>query len=180
MVQAPILHVNGDDPEAVVFAAELAMDYRMKFSRDVVIDMICYRRHGHSEADEPAVTQPLMYQRIRNKDRVDQMYFEQLLKEGILQQDDYQKIEKDYIEQLSLGKPVCGEIAQRSHSKYVVDYRPFRSTHWTEHVDTGIRLEDILGIGKAVTTVPNGFKVHRNVNKIIENRKKMSDGRITH
>ena len=178
MVQAPILHVNGDDPEAVVFAAELAMDYRMKFSRDVVIDMICYRRHGHSEADEPAVTQPLMYQRIRNKDRVDQMYFEQLLKEGILQQDDYQKIEKDYIEQLSLGKPVCGEIAQRSHSKYVVDYRPFRSTHWTEHVDTGIRLEDILGIGKVVTTVPNGFKVHRNVNKIIENRKKMSEGEL--
>ncbi len=178
MVQAPILHVNGDDPEAVVFAAELAMDYRMKFSQDVVIDMICYRRHGHSEADEPAMTQPLMYQRIRNKDRVDQIYFQQLLNEGILQQGDYEQIEKDYVEQLSLGNPVCGEIAKRSRSKYVVDYRPFRSTRWTEHVDTGIRLEDILGIGKIVTSVPDGFTVHRTVNKIIENRKKMSEGEL--
>lgn len=178
MVQAPILHVNGDDPEAVVFAAELAMDYRMKFSRDVVIDMICYRRHGHSEADEPAVTQPLMYQRIRNKDRVDQMYFQQLINEGILHPGDYEKIEKDYVEQLSLGNPVCGETAQRSRSKYVVDYRPFHSTKWTEHVDTGIRLEDVLGIGKVVSTIPEGFTVHRNVKKIIDNRKKMSTGEL--
>ena len=176
MVQAPILHVNGDDPEAVVFAAELAMDYRMKFSRDVVIDMICYRRHGHSESDEPAMTQPLMYQRIRNKERVDELYFQRLLSEGIVQKDDHEQIEKAYIEQLSLGNPVCGEIAKRSRSKYVVDYRPFRSTHWTTNADTSIRLEDVLGIGKVVTTVPDNFSVHRNIKKLIENRKKMSKG----
>ena len=178
MVQAPILHVNGDDPEAVVFAAELAMDYRMKFSRDVVIDMICYRRHGHSESDEPAMTQPLMYQRIRNKERVDQLYFQRLLNEGIVQEGDYEGIEKDYIEQLSLGHPVCGEIAKRSRSKYVVDYRPFRSTHWTTDVDTSIRLEDVLGVAKVATSIPEKFSIHRNVKKIIENRKKMSIGEM--
>ena len=86
MVQAPILHVNGDDPEAVVFVTQLAMDYRMKYACDIVIDMICYRRHGHSEADEPAITQPLMYQRIRNKDRVDQVYFNQLLEGNVVSQ----------------------------------------------------------------------------------------------
>ena len=178
MVQAPILHVNGDDPEAVVFATQLAMDYRMKYSSDVVIDLICYRRHGHSEADEPAITQPLMYQRIRNKDRVDILYYQQLLDEKIVAEGDYEKIEKDYIEQLNLGKPVCSETARRSRSKYVVDYRPFKGTHWTQQVNTVITNDVIQEVGAVATSVPNKFSVHKNVQKIIDNRKQMVAGEI--
>jgi 2-oxoglutarate dehydrogenase E1 component len=178
MVQAPILHVNGDDPEAVVFATQFAMDFRMKYARDVVIDLICYRRHGHSEADEPAITQPLMYQRIRNKERVDQIYFQQLLEEGVVAKDEYEEIEKDYIDKLNIGKPVCSEIAQRCRSKYVINYNPFKGTHWTDKADTTISQDVIQQIGKVVTTVPEGFTVHKNVEKIIRQRQRMSAGKL--
>jgi 2-oxoglutarate dehydrogenase E1 component len=178
MVQAPILHVNGDDPEAIVFATQFAMDYRMKYARDVVIDMICYRRHGHSEADEPAITQPLMYQRIRNKERVDQIYYQQLLEEGVVAEGAYQEIEKEYIDKLNIGKPVCSEIEQRSRSKQMVNYHPFTGTHWKEKADTTIGQSTIQRIGKVVTTVPEGFTVHKNVEKIIGHRKRMAAGKL--
>ncbi|MFK8027819.1 MAG: 2-oxoglutarate dehydrogenase E1 component [Gammaproteobacteria bacterium] len=178
MVQAPILHVNGDDPEAVVFAAQMAMDYRMKYAQDIVIDMICYRRHGHSEADEPAITQPLMYQRIRNKARVDQLYYQQLLEEGIVAENAHREIENKYVEKLNIGKPVCSDIAQRSRSKYVVDYTPFKGTHWRESSDTAINEEVIQQIGEVVTSVPEGFSLHRNVKKILDLRKRMASGEL--
>lgn len=178
MVQAPIFHVNGDDPEAVVFATQLAMDYRMKYSRDVVIDLICYRRHGHSEADEPSITQPLMYQRIRTKDRVDQIYYQQLLDENVLQPGAYERIEKEYIERLNIGKPVCTAIAQRSRTKFVVDYHPFKGTHWKDPAKTVIKNELIEQIGRVVCTVPKGFSVHSNVQKIIDQRKQMAKGEL--
>ncbi len=178
MVQAPILHVNGDDPEAVVFATQLAMDYRMKYSCDVVIDLICYRRHGHSEADEPAITQPMMYQRIRNKPRVDQIYFQALQEQGIVADDEYATIENDYIEKLNLGLPVCGEIAKRASSKYVISYQAFKGTHWRTQVDTSIPLRVIKDIGRVLTTLPDDFTVHKNVQKIIDVRKSMSEGKM--
>ncbi len=178
MVQAPILHVNGDDPEAVVFATQFAMDYRMKYARDVVIDMICYRRHGHSEADEPAITQPLMYQRIRNKECVDQLYYQQLLEEGVVAKGDYESIEKNYIGKLNIGKPVCSDIAKRSRSKYVVDYTPFKGTHWKDKSVTIITNDVVKQIGDVVTTVPEGFVVHKNVKKIIDQRKQMAAGKL--
>ena len=178
MVQAPILHVNGDDPEAVVFATELALDFRMKFSRDIVIDMICYRRHGHSEGDEPAVTQPMMYGRIRNKEPVDVLYYQQLVNEKIITHADREKLERDYLEKLSHGESVCCPIGEREISKYVVDYHPFRATHWTQTVDTSISKSLIEKIGQVVTTVPEHFSVHRTVQKILETRQKMTVGEL--
>ena len=178
MVQAPILHVNGDDPEAVVFATKFAMDYRVRYARDIVIDLICYRRHGHSEADEPAITQPMMYQRIRAKERVDEIYFQELLQQGVVEEQDYQVIEKGYIERLNLGLPVCGEIAERVSSQYVISYKPFKGTDWKQSVDTSITQQDINAIGSALTTLPEGFRVHRNVQKIIDARKKMTQGQL--
>jgi len=176
MVQAPIFHVNGDDPEAVVFATELAIDYRMKYSRDVVIDLICYRRHGHSESDEPAITQPMMYQRIRNKPRVDQIYHETLVEQGIVDKDEYKIIENDYIDRLNRGLPVCGEVAQRASSEFTISYQPFKSTHWRESVDTSIREQDINDISRVLTSLPKDLTLHRNVQKIVKTRKKMSQG----
>ena len=177
MVQAPILHVNGDDPEAVVFATELALDYRMKYSRDVVIDLICYRRHGHSEADEPAVTQPLMYKRIRNKEHVETLYYQQLLQEGIVAEGENKNFEKNYIAKLVSGKPVCSEVAAPSRSKYMVDYRPFTGTHWTQSVDTNITRELLAEISAVLTKVPAGFSVHRAVQKILDDRTLMAAGK---
>lgn len=177
MVQAPIFHVNGDDPEAVVFATELAIDYRMKYSCDVVIDLICYRRHGHSEADEPSITQPLMYQRIRNKPRVDQMYHQTLVEQGIVGNDEYKVIENDYIERLNLGLPVCGKIAKRAPSKYTISYKPFKGSKWRQSVDTSINVNDIQDIGRVLTTLPENLALHRNVKKIVETRKDMAQGK---
>ena len=178
MVQAPILHINGDDPEAVVFATELALDYRMKYARDIVIDMICYRRHGHSEADEPAVTQPLMYKRIRNKEHVETLYYQQLLQEGIVAEGEYKNIEKSYIAKLVSGKPVCSEVASPSRSKYMVNYRPYIGTHWTQQVDTQITPDVINEIATVLTNVPDGFSVHRAVQKILDDRKQMASGQV--
>ena len=178
MVQAPILHVNGDDPEAVVFATELALDFRVKFARDIVVDMICYRRHGHSEADEPAVTQPLMYKRIRNKEHVERIYFNQLLSEAIVNDSDFEQIEKAYISKLNSGKPVCSAVAPPSRSKYMVSYKPFMGTRWTHQVDTMITSATIKEIAVAVTTIPQGFTVHRAVEKILTDRKQMAIGKM--
>lgn len=177
MVQAPIFHVNGDDPEAVVFATELAMQYRMKYSRDVVVDIICYRRHGHSEADEPSMTQPLMYQRIKHKEPVDKLYFSQLVNEGVVKINDYAKLEKEYIDALNCEQPVCSEIAPSKPSRHIVDYKPYVGTSWEYEVDTSISKAVIEDIGHCVSTLPEGFTAHKNVQKIMSHRKHMSMGK---
>ena len=176
MVQAPIFHVSGDDPEAVVFVMDLAMQFRMKYSRDVVVDLICYRKHGHSEADEPSITQPLMYQRIRHKEPVDKLYFEQLVDEGVLKENDYAELEKSYIEKLDNGEAVCSEIAPRKPSKHIVDYKPYIGTGWAHKTDTSIADSLIQDIGHCVSTFPEGFVAHKNVQKLMQHRKEMSLG----
>lgn len=179
MVQAPILHVNGDDPEAVVFVTELAFDFRKKFACDVVIDMICYRQHGHSEADEPAVTQPLMYRNIRSKESVDSIYFRQLLSENLVKENGKEQIEQQYIEKLSHGEPVCSAAAKHETSEFVIDYHPFRNTHWKTPADTAIARTRIEEIGKVLCQVPAHFVVHKTVQRILANRQKMTQGEMT-
>ena len=179
MVQAPILHVNGDDPEAVVFATELAFDFRKKFSRDVVIDMICYRKHGHSEADEPAVTQPLMYRNIRSKDSVDAIYFKQLHNENLVEKNEKEQIEKQYIEKLNLGVPVCSAAAEQQSSEFVVDYHPFRNTHWETRADTAIAASTVKKIGEILCDIPEHFVIHKTVQKILNNREQMTQGKMS-
>ena len=176
MVQAPIFHVNGDDPEAIVFVTELAMKFRMKYSRDVVIDMICYRKHGHAEDDEPSITQPLMYQRIRHKESVDKLYFEQLIGEGIMNRDDYARLEKTYIEKLNSGEPVCPEIAPSKPSKHIVDYKPYLTTSWEHKTNTTITESLLREIGQCISTLPEGFVAHKNVHKLLQHRQQMSNG----
>jgi len=125
MVQAPIFHVNGDDPEAVAYVSKLAVDFRMKFKRDVVIDMICYRQHGHNEADEPSVTQPLMYQAIRNKEGVRSIYTNRLINNKTITSSRVKALETKYLNKLQKGEQVCGPIAKQTSRKYVVDYTPY-------------------------------------------------------
>ena len=122
MVQAPIFHVNGDDPEAVVFVTQIALDYRMKFKRDVLIDIVCYRRHGHSEADEPNATQPIMYQQIRKHPGIRKIYTDKLIGEKILSGEEAESIAKAYIQSLESNHAVAGPRAENVSHDFLIDY----------------------------------------------------------
>ncbi len=177
MVQAPIFHVNADDPEAVVYVTELALDFRMKFNKDVVIDMVCYRRYGHSEADEPSATQPIMYQRIKGHPRVTDIYANQLQQEGVIDADEAGAMRRAYHEKLDANQIVSGPHAAKVDSAYLVDFRPFLGTHWTVPADTTISLQRAASLAARMTTVPDDFRLHRAVAKLLDARRKMGAGK---
>ena len=176
MVQAPIFHVNGDDPEAVVFVTRLALDFRMQFKKDVVIDMICYRKHGHSEADEPAATQPLMYRIIRKHQDVQEIYAAKLIQESVIEQAAVDEITRNYIERLDTNRPAVGQLAQNPDNRYLINYAPFKGTPWNTPVATQITRERVEHLTECITTVPGHFQLHASVRKIMENRKRMGAG----
>ena len=178
MIQAPIFHVNGDDPEAVVFVTQLALDYRQRFSRDVVVDLVCYRRHGHNEADEPAVTQPMMYQQIRNHPTTVKLYKQRLVEEGVVAQEEADQMLNDYRAMLDEGKLVSRELATEVDKEFAVDWTPYRSIHWTQETDSTMSLKTIQEVAKKLTTMPDDFEPHPRAAKVIEDRRKMAAGEI--
>ncbi|NJD05898.1 MAG: 2-oxoglutarate dehydrogenase E1 component [Methylococcaceae bacterium] len=177
MVQAPVFHVNGDDPEAVLYVTRLAVDYRMKFKRDVVIDLICLRRHGHNEVDEPAVTQPLMYQFIRKHPGVRKIYGDALVAEGILSGQQVQDLDDDYQARLergeSVGRPM---IAAGNYSKTRWDH--FIGADWATSYDSRVAPDRLREIAEAWLRVPEGFELHPRAAAIVEARRKMSQGQL--
>lgn len=180
MVQAPILHVNGDDPEAVVFVAKIALDFRMEFKKDVVIDMVCYRKHGHSEADEPAATQPLMYQRIRKHPDIRKLYTQKLIKEDVTSEAEARQIADNYVKSLDSNVAVAGpmEEVENVDTTYLINFVPFKNTHWTQATDTGINEAMIARLTDRLTAMPDDFKLHPTVQKIIDNRRLMGAGEL--
>jgi 2-oxoglutarate dehydrogenase E1 component len=177
MVQAPILHVNGDDPEAVLYATRLAADFRREFKKDVVIDLVCYRRHGHNEADEPAATQPRMYQVIRKLDPVRKMYADRLVADGLIDQKAIDQAAADYRDKLDAGEPVV-ELVPHEEALTTVDWDPFLDRDWREEADTSMTIERIRKINQQLTTPPEGFELHKQVQRIIESRRKMAAGEM--
>jgi 2-oxoglutarate dehydrogenase E1 component len=179
MVEAPIFHVNGDDPEAVVFAAKVATEYRQKFQKPVVIDMFCYRRFGHNEGDEPAFTQPLMYRKIRSHPSILEVYSQKLIAEGTVSEAEVEEMKSAWRSKLDAEF----EIAQ--------GYKPNKADwldgRWAglkavrEDSDdprrgqTGVPVETLQQIASALTTVPEGFHVHRTIQRFLDNRKKMME-----
>ena len=180
MVNAPIFHVNGDDPEAVYFVSRLAMDYRTKFHKDVVIDLVCYRKHGHSEADEPFTTQPMMYQKIKNKKTPRAMYAKKLLSEGVILEGDDKKILENYRKELDAGHSVVNGQQSDDAAGYVYrdDWLPFMQKMCTIGINTAVDQEKLNNLIGRVTDLPKEFKLHFSVNKIFENRKKMVAGEM--
>jgi 2-oxoglutarate dehydrogenase E1 component len=178
MIEAPILHVNGDDPEAVVFAARLALEYRMKFHKDVVIDLVCYRRLGHNEADEPAATQPLMYAAIRRKPTTRQIYAEQLVREGVIEQAEADAMGERYRRGLDEGKPQAHQVLGLIGNVHTVDWTKYHDVDWTEQVPTGVKLEVLRELGLKAASFPEGFTLHRQVQRIVEDRRKMAAGQM--
>jgi 2-oxoglutarate dehydrogenase E1 component len=178
MIEAPVLHVNGDDPEAVVFAARLALEYRMKFHKDFVIDLVCYRRLGHNEADEPAATQPMMYQAIRGKPIARQLYAEQLVAKGVLPGSDVEAMVADYRAGLDKGQPQAKRVLGLIGNKYTVDWSRYSEIDWVTKPRTGVRVEALRELGQKLTTFPEGFVLHRQVQRIVDDRKRMASGEL--
>ncbi|OEY67399.1 2-oxoglutarate dehydrogenase E1 component [Marinobacter sp. X15-166B] len=176
MVQAPILHVNADDPEAVLFASQMAMDYRNEFKGDVVIDLVCYRRRGHNEADEPSATQPLMYHKIRQHKTTRELYAEQLLAAGIIGQDESKAMELEYRDALDKGEHVVKSLVAKPNTELYVNWHPYLGHEWTAKCKSSVPLKTIQRLGKQLADVPEGFAVQRQVSKIIDDRKKMTAG----
>ncbi|TAL64388.1 MAG: 2-oxoglutarate dehydrogenase E1 component [Legionella sp.] len=173
MVEAPIIHVNGDDPEAVVFATEMAFDFRMKFHRDVVIDLVCYRRQGHNEADEPAVTQPTMYKKIKSMGPLREKYAAQLIDAGLLTKEEEEKFINSYRDGLDQGKTILNVVHEDYEGRYSIDWTPYINGKWTDKVSTTITKAEMLKLAKQLSELPKGFKLHPVVKKLLEDREKM-------
>jgi len=176
MIEAPILHVNGDDPEAVLFATQVALDYRNQFKRDVVIDLVCYRRRGHNEADEPSGTQPLMYEIIKKQKTTRTIYAEKLVSQGLLSVEQSTKLEDDYRNSLDKGEHVTKSLVLKPNASMYVDWQPYLGHEWTAKAKTAISLKTLQRVGKKLGHVPDGFPVQRQVQKIIQDRNKMNQG----
>jgi len=174
MVQAPIFHVNSDDPEAVAFVTQLALEYRNKFKKDVVIDLVCYRRHGHNEADEPNATQPLMYQKIKKHPVPRVLYADQLIAEGVIEQRDADRYLEEYREALDHGACVVEEW--RPMTEHSVDWSPYLGHDWDTPYDGSLSVEKLKELGESITTIPEGHKLQSRVNKLYQDRKAMVAG----
>jgi 2-oxoglutarate dehydrogenase E1 component len=176
MVEAPIFHVNADDPEAVCFVTRFALEYRMKFHKDVVIDLVCYRRHGHNEADEPSATQPLMYQVIRKKPTVRQLYADKLAAEGVLAPAETKTMIEQYRDGLDAGKPQARAALGLIGNKFTVDWSEYLGADWSESVKTGVDMVRLRALGKAITSYPSDWVLHPRVLAIMQARERMVNG----
>jgi 2-oxoglutarate dehydrogenase E1 component len=176
MLEVPIFHVNADDAEAVVFVTRLALKYRMRFRKDVVIDLVCYRRHGHNEADEPAATQPVMYHVIRQHPTARSLYAAQLTGAGLLSEADAQAMFEQYRSGLDEGRPQARASLGMIGNKYTVDWRAYSQVDWTERVPTGVEPQRLRSLGERITQYPQGFKLHPRVAQLMANRRKMIEG----
>jgi 2-oxoglutarate dehydrogenase E1 component len=178
MVQAPIYHVNADDPAAVYFVSKLAMRYRYKFKKDVVIDLVCYRRRGHNETDEPSTTQPLMYKQIKKQPSTRTQYAEYLVKKGLLSDADCEAMMSDYRNKLDSGEVVARAMVQEPNASLFVDWTPYLNHDWYIPTETGADIEYLKEVGRSIATIPEGFNAQRQVAKLYDERMQMANGEL--
>jgi 2-oxoglutarate dehydrogenase E1 component len=178
MIEAPIFHVNGDDPEAAVAATRLALEYRQAFHKDVVIDLVCYRRLGHNEADEPAATQPLMYQAIRKHPGVRKKYVDKLVERSTVKQAEADQMADDYRDALDAGRNPNEAALGMIGNQYTVDWSQYTGASLTDAVKTGVPREQLLHLAEQTTRIPDSFTLHPRVQRIIDDRRKMAAGEL--
>src|SRR5215468_499552 len=178
MLEVPIFHVNADDAEAVVFVTRLALKYRMRFHQDVVIDLVCYRRHGHNEADEPAATQPMMYRVIRQHSTARKIYADKLIAEGVLPENEAAAMVEQYRNGLDEGRAQARASLGMIGNKYTIDWSAYSQVDWTERVTTGVELSRLRSLGERITMIPAGFTLHPRVAQLMANRRKMIEGEL--
>ena len=170
IIQAPVIHVNGDDPEMVINAAKIACKYRNKFKKDIVLDLFCYRRRGHNEADDPSATQPKMYSKISKHPSVLSQYEENLVSSGVLTTDKANKIKKEYRKSLEGGKTVAKNLAQKPNDKLWFDWQPYMGIKWWPKVDTSFNKKDFESLGVDICEVPETFNIGKQASKIFKDR----------
>jgi len=177
MVGAPIFHVDGDDPEAVLFITRMALDYRIRFRKDVVIDLVCYRRHGHSEADEPLATQPMMYQKIKQKRTTRELYAKKLLNDETINDDDANLLLEKYYELLDSGDVIAPNL-MKDETVYpnAADWKKYKGKRHDENIETKISPSLVKDLSTQLSKLPEGFELHHSVAKIFASRSNMTSG----
>ncbi|HEY9105676.1 MAG TPA: 2-oxoglutarate dehydrogenase E1 component, partial [Roseateles sp.] len=176
MIEAPVLHVNGDDPEAVVYATQLAMDYRAEFKKDVVIDIVCFRKLGHNEQDTPALTQPLMYKKIAAHPGTRKVYGDKLVAQGVLTAEGPDEMVKTYRAAMDEGRHTVDPVLTNFKSKFATDWSPFLGKKWTDSCDTAIPVTEWKRLAEKLTTLPKDFAPHNLVAKLYADRAAMGRG----
>jgi 2-oxoglutarate dehydrogenase E1 component len=178
MIEAPVLHVNGDDPEAVVWAMQLCMDYRAEFKKDVVLDIVCYRKLGHNEQDTPALTQPLMYKKIGAHPGTRKVYADKLVAQGVLTAEGPDEMVKTYRSAMDEGRHTVDPVLTNFKSKFATDWSPFLGKKWTDSCDTAIPVTEWKRLSEKLTTLPKDFTPHNLVAKLYADRAAMGRGEI--
>lgn len=178
MVEAPVLHVNGDDPEAVVYAMQLCMDYRAEFKKDVVLDIVCFRKLGHNEQDTPSLTQPLMYKKIAQHPGTRKVYADKLVAQGVLPADGPDAMVKAYRAAMDEGRHTVDPVLTNFKSKFATDWSPFLGKKWTDSCDTAIPATEWKRLAEKLTTLPQDFTAHNLVQKLYADRAAMGRGEI--
>ena len=176
IISAPVLHVNADDPEAVMNAVRLAVDYRMHFHHDIVIDLVGFRRHGHQEVDEPRATQPLMYHIIKQHPGSRTLYANKLIQQKIIDQVEVDRLRNDFRDLLDFGKQTIDTIPQGLSEHYAANWTPYLNRTWHAQVDTSVAMPLLQKLGQAITDVPERIVLQRNVAAIMAARSKMVAG----
>jgi 2-oxoglutarate dehydrogenase E1 component len=178
MIEAPVLHVNGDDPEAVALCSRLATDYRQEFNKDVVIDIVCFRKLGHNEQDTPSLTQPLMYKKISNHQGTRKLYGEKLVTQNVLPPEGPDQMAQAFRAAMDAGKHTIDPVLTNYKSKYAVDWSPFLNKKWTDAADTALPLAEVKRLAERIVAVPENIKVHPLVAKVLADRAAMGRGEI--
>ena len=178
MVEAPIFHVNGDDPEAVLFVTQLALDFRQQFHKDVVVDIVCFRKLGHNEQDEPFVTQPLMYKKITQHPGTRKLYADKLVAQHVVAAEYPEQLIKSFRAALDAGQHTLNPVISNFKSKFAVDWAPLLGAKWTDHADTQVPIAELQRLAERLTAIPEGFKLHPTVARVIENRRQMTQGKL--
>ncbi|MDA9044694.1 2-oxoglutarate dehydrogenase E1 component [Gammaproteobacteria bacterium] len=178
IIQAPVIHVNGDDPEMVVKAVKVAVEYRKEFNKDVVIDLFCYRRRGHNEADDPSATQPLMYQKIKNHPSVLTQYEDKLIREGLISSDQTAAVRSSYRKSLESGVSVAKNLANKPNEELWFDWGEYIDNKWWEKTETSIQKKTALDLGAEICKIPEKFNLGTQASKIFKDRDLMSNSSI--
>jgi 2-oxoglutarate dehydrogenase E1 component len=178
MIEAPVFHVNGDDAEAVVYATQLALEFRQRFRKDVVVDIVCFRRLGHNEQDTPAMTQPMMYKKIAAHPGTRKLYADRLVAQEVIKESDAEAMVAGYRKAMDEGKHTIDPVITNFKSKFAVDWLPFLNRKWTDSADTAVPIGELRRLGERITTVPPEFKLHPLVERVINDRRAMVDGDV--
>ena len=178
IIQAPVIHVNGDDPEMVVKAAIIACKYRKEFNKDIVIDLFCYRRRGHNEADDPSATQPLMYSKIKQHPSVLTQYEDALIREGLISSDQTAAVRSDYRKSLESGLSVAKNLAKKPNEELWFNWDEYIDNKWWDETDTSITKKSITKLGKQISKTPENFNLGPQATKIFKDRDQMTESKI--